>query len=96
VELDRRNGEGFGEREGGCSGVDELVEIAVTALQWRFFLVSYGGRDDEVFFLIREESRSIEWRPGRTSGPLAIGRRGGHGGGWLHLSAHVPIYLSRC
>jgi hypothetical protein len=50
VELDRRNGEGFGEREGGCSGVDELVEIAVTALQWRFFLVSYGGRDDEVFF----------------------------------------------
>jgi hypothetical protein len=50
VELDRRNDKGFGQREGGCSSVDELVEVAVTALRWGFFLASYAAVTTKIFF----------------------------------------------
>jgi hypothetical protein len=50
VELDRRNGEGFEEREGGGSGVDELAEVTVATLQWGFFLVNCTVVTTKIFF----------------------------------------------
>jgi hypothetical protein len=49
VELARRNDEVFGEREGGGSGIDELAEVTVAPLQWRFLLVSYVAVTMKIF-----------------------------------------------